>query len=111
MTPLEPKSRRTTQGLMPNGASGRTHTPQVVSAYPELPADISLPWRLLVAGLLLTGLVSLSAVRVCQLEAPGANEWSISVRHERRGKVWYHCEPWIRRALRDRDARATTTKR
>jgi hypothetical protein len=24
------------------------------------------------------------------------------VRHEKIGKVWYHCEPWIRRALRDK---------
>jgi len=72
-------------------------TPQVVSAYREPPADISLPWRLLVAGLLLTALVSLSTVRVCRQEVAGANEWMLGVRHEKVGTVWYHCEPWIRR--------------
>ena len=86
----------------PNAASVRTHTPQVVSAYRELPARVSLPWRLLVAGLLLTGLVSLSSVRVCAQDVPGANEWMLGVRHEKIGKLWYHCEPWIRRALRDK---------
>lgn len=84
---------------MPDAASVRTHTPQVVSAYRELPADVSLPWRLLVAGLLLTALVALSTVRVCTQEVQGANEWMLGVRHEQRGKVWYHCEPWIRRVL------------
>lgn len=87
--------------MTPNAASVRTHTPQVVSAYRELPETISPSWRLLVAGLLLTGLVSLSFVRVCAQEVPGANEWMRGVRHEKRGKVWYHCEPWIRRVLRD----------
>jgi hypothetical protein len=84
-----------------NAASLRTHTPQVVAAYREPPAGISLPWRLLVAGLLFTGLASLSFVRVCAPDVPGANEWMLGVRHEQRGKMWYHCEPWIRRALRD----------
>ena len=68
----------------PNAASVRTHTPQVVSAYRELPEGISPSWRLLVAGLLLTGLVSLSFVRVCAQEVPGANEWMRGVRHEKR---------------------------
>lgn len=86
---------------MPNADSVRTHTPQVVSAYRELPANVSLPWRLLVTGLLLTALVAFSTVRVCTLEVQGANEWMLGVRHEQRGKVWYHCEPWIRRVLRD----------
>jgi len=71
----------------------RTHTPQVVSPYRELPQTISPWWRLLVAGLLLTGLVSLAFVRVCAPEAAGANEWMSGVRHEKRGNVWYHCEP------------------
>lgn len=84
---------------MADGASVRTHTPQVVSAYRERPAGISLPWRLLVAGLLLTALVSLSTVRVCTQEAPGENEWMLGVRHEKVGKVWYHCEPWFRRVI------------
>jgi len=85
---------------MPSAVRPRTETPQVVSAYRELPTDISLPWRLLVVGLLLVALVSLSTVRVCTLEVPGANERMLGVRHEKVGKVWYHCEPWIRRALR-----------
>ena len=38
---------------MPNVARVRRLTPQVVSAYRELPSDIALPWRLLVAGRLL----------------------------------------------------------
>jgi len=45
-------------------------------------------------------LVFLSSVRVCSQEVPGTNESGLGVRHEQRGKVWYHCEPWIRRALR-----------
>ena len=85
---------------MPNVARVRRLTPQVVSAYRELPSDIALPWRLLVAGLLFTGLASLSFVRVCTPDVPGANEWMLGVRHQQRDKVWYHREPWIRRALR-----------
>ena len=85
---------------MPNDPPLRTHTSQVATAYQEPYGGVSLPWRLLVAGLLLTGLVSLSFVRVCTQEVPGANEWVIGVRHEQHGKVWYHCEQWIRRALR-----------
>jgi len=84
---------------VPNATSTRPQTTQSFPAY-EPHADISLAWRLVVAGLLLTGLVSLSSVRVCSQEVPGANESGLGVRHERRGKVWYHCEPWIRRALR-----------
>ena len=38
---------------------------------------------------------------LCAQEVPGANEWMRGVRHEKRGKVWYHCEPWIRQVLRD----------
>jgi hypothetical protein len=89
------------QATMPNAASVRTHTPQVVSAYREPPQTISPWWRLLVAGLLLTGLLSLPFGRVCTPEAPGTIEWMRGVRHEKRGNVWYHCEPWIRRVLRD----------
>ena len=44
----------------------------------------------------------MSFVRVCAQEVPGANEWMLGVRHEKIGKVWYHCEPWIRRVLRDK---------
>ena len=86
---------------MPNVAGLGTHTPQVVAAYRDPHGGIPLPWRLLVAGLLFTGLASLPFVRVCTKEAPGANEWILGVHHEQRGKVWFHCEPWIRRALRD----------
>jgi hypothetical protein len=50
----------------------------------------------------LTALVSLLFVRVCAQEVPNMNEWMRGVRHEQRGKVWYHCEPWIRRVLRDK---------
>jgi len=57
-------------------------------------------WRPLVAGLLLTALVSLSTVRVCTQEVPGADEWMLGVPHEKVGKGWYHCEPWIPRAFR-----------
>ena len=49
---------------------------------------------------LVTALVSLSTVRVCTQEVSGANERMLGVRHEKVGNVWYHCEPWIRRALR-----------
>jgi len=35
-------------------------------------------------------LVFLSSVRVCSQEVPGTNESGLGVRHEQRGKVWYH---------------------
>ena len=66
----------------------------------EPPAErVRRRWVLIVAGLILTGLTSLSFRSVCAPDAPGANESAFGVRHERRGTQWYHCEPWIRRAL------------
>jgi hypothetical protein len=56
-------------------------------------------WIVLIAALVLTGLTSLSFKPVCEPDAPGVNETGSGVRHERRGTVWYHCEPWIRRVL------------
>lgn len=85
---------------MPNASSPRTHTTQSVPAYQPQRTDVALPWRLLVAALLFTGLAALSLTRVCRPEVPGANETGFGVRHEQRGKAWYHCEPWIRTVLR-----------
>ena len=85
---------------MPEATSRHTHTTQSLPAYQPPHRGIRLAWRLLIAGLLLTGLASLSLTRVCTLEAAGADEWAFGVRHEQRGRVWYHCEPWIRRAVR-----------
>jgi hypothetical protein len=53
----------------------------------------------LVAALLAVAVTAVAAHPVCLPEVAGANERAVGVRHEQHGKVWYHCEPWIRRAL------------
>ena len=81
-------------------ASGvRSHTTQAHPAYEPANNNITRPWQLLIAGLLLVGVLSISVRSVCLPEVPGANERGLGVRHERRGAAWYHCQPWIRRVL------------
>ena len=81
-------------------ASGvRSHTTQAHAPYEAANNNISRPWQLLIAGLLLVGVLSISVRSVCLPEVPGANERGLGVRHERRGAAWYHCQPWIRRVL------------
>ena len=77
----------------------RVHTTQVHPAHDRPHSDISRPWQLLIAGLLLVGLAAVSVRPVCLPDMPGANERALGVRHERRGTTWYHCEPWISRVL------------
>lgn len=79
----------------------RPNTTQSFPAYGPLDEDIGRGWLLVLVGLLLTALVSLWLRPVCLPDVPGANEYAVGVRHERRAGVWYHCEPWIVRALRE----------
>jgi hypothetical protein len=79
----------------------RHHTTQSHPAYEPQSKTVGRGWMLLTAGLLLTALAALCLRPVCLLDLPGANESGFGVRHEQRGTVWYHCEPWIRRALGD----------
>jgi hypothetical protein len=83
-----------------NPPAVRHNSTQLYRAYEPPPhADVTRPWRLLVAALLGVAVMAIAAHRVCLPEVAGANERAAGVRHERRGAVWYHCEPWIRRAL------------
>jgi len=76
------------------------HTTRPHAAYEPPPhSGVTRPWRLLVLGLWLVALAAISLRPVCRPEVPGANERARGVRHEKRGKSWYHCEPWIQRAL------------
>ncbi len=59
------------------------------------------PWLLLVAGLLVAALGAITLRPVCLLDVPGTREPAFGVRHVKRDGTWYHCEPWIRRALSD----------
>jgi hypothetical protein len=79
----------------------RHHTTQAHPAYEPRSQNVGRVWLLLTAGLLLTATASLCLRSVCLPDVPGANESGFGVRHEQRGAVWYHCEPWIRRALGD----------
>ena len=56
---------------------------------------------MLIAGLLVAALTSLLARPVCRPDFAGESEYGFGVRHEQRGTVWYHCEPWIRRVMTD----------
>ena len=75
------------------------HTTRAHPAYDPPHSDVSRPWLILVSSLFLTALVSLSMRPVCRPDLPGANESAFGIRHQQRGKVWYHCEPWIRHVL------------
>jgi hypothetical protein len=77
----------------------RHHTTQSHPAYEAPHSGVTRPWQLLVAALLTVAVTAVAAHPVCLPEVAGANERAVGVRHEKRGKVWYHCEPWIRRAL------------
>lgn len=58
------------------------------------------PWLLLVAGLLVTTLGAIVLRPVCFIDVTGTREPAFGVRHVKRDGTWYHCEPWIRRAVR-----------
>lgn len=70
-------------------------------ALPPPHDGVGRPWLLLVAGLLVTALASITLRPVCLIDVPGARESAIGVRHLKRSGTWYHCEPWIQRVLRD----------
>ncbi len=77
------------------------HTTQSFPAYESPHGDVRPAWRLIVVGLLLVAVASVSLRRVCRPDVPGTSEPRFGVRHEQRGTQWYHCEPWIRRVLAD----------
>jgi hypothetical protein len=83
----------------PTASTVRHHTTQSHPAYEAPHSGVTRPWQLLVAALLTVAVTAVAAHPVCLPEVAGANERAVGVRHEKRGKVWYHCEPWIRRAL------------
>ena len=85
---------------MPNTSGVRAHTTQAHPAYEPSHSNVSRPWQLLIAGLLLAAILSISVRSVCLPEVAGANERGLGVRHERRGATWDHCDPWIRRVVR-----------
>ena len=77
----------------------RRHTTQSFPAY-EPPANSPL-WRLVAGGLIALALLAPLVRSVCAPETTTSVEESgMGVRHEQRGATWYHCEPWIQRALR-----------
>jgi len=82
-------------------SSVRHHTTQTVPAYEPQHDGVRRGWRFVVAGLFVMAIAAVSLRPVCRPDVAGANEAGFGVRHEQRGARWYHCEPWIRRALRD----------
>ena len=77
------------------------HTTQSHLAYAPEPEGVALRWRLVVAALVGLALLSFAVRPVCAPDGAPTNESAFGVRHERRGTTWYHCEPWVRRALAD----------
>lgn len=75
------------------------HTTRSHPAYEPRSDGIRRGWLLVVAGLVLTALSAILLHPVCRPDAAGDRESGFGVRHEQRGTTWYHCEPWIRRAL------------
>ena len=57
------------------------------------------PWLLLVLGFLVTTLGAIMLRPVCLIDVVGTPEPTFGVRHDKRDGTWYHCEPWIHRAL------------
>jgi hypothetical protein len=85
-----------------SGSSGTTHhTTRAHAAYEPGHDGVRRGWILIVAGLVLTAIAALLLRPTCRPDVAGARESGFGVRHERRGTQWYHCEPWIRRALED----------
>ena len=82
-------------------SSNQAHTTKSIRAYEPPHSDIGPGWLLLVAGLVVVALTSLSVRPVCRPDGTGVDESGFGVRHEKRGAIWYHCEPWIRRKLTD----------
>ena len=77
------------------------HTTRAHGAYEPQNDGISPGWLGVVAALFLTALVAICFRPVCLIDVPGARESAFGVRHVTRAGQWYHCEPWISRAIRD----------
>ena len=77
------------------------HTTRAQPAYESRSEGIRLEWRLVVACLMLTAVAALALHPVCLRDVPGARESAFGVRHVKRAGQWFHCEPWISRAIRD----------
>ena len=92
-----PVAAMTTVGL--KNPSTVHHTTQAHAAYEAPHSNVSRPWALLIVGLLATAVAAIAVHPVCLPEVRGANERAAGVRHEQHGTTWYHCEPWIRRAI------------
>lgn len=78
-----------------------THTTQTVPAYEPQKQGITRAWLLIVIGLLVAAVGSVSMRRICEPDTGAASEAGFGVRHEQRGTIWYHCEPWIATVLTD----------
>jgi hypothetical protein len=68
-------------------------------AYEPPTPGVRWRWLFVIGALILTALVGLSVRPVCHAAQPNPGETGFGVRHEQRGTLWYHCEPWIRRLL------------
>ena len=77
------------------------HTTRAHAAYEPQNDGIRPGWVVVVACLFLTALLAIGVRPVCLPDVPGARESAIGVRHVKRAGRWYHCEPWISRAIRD----------
>ena len=82
-------------------SGSRHHTTQSQPAYEPPNEGVARRWLLVIAGLLLTAGACLTVRPVCLPDVAGVVESGFGVRHEKHGAAWYHCEPWIRRALAD----------
>ena len=77
------------------------HTTRAHPAYEPRYDGIRPGWLLVVACLFVTALAALALRPVCLVDVAGARESAFGVRHVKRTGQWYHCEPWLSRAIRD----------
>ena len=68
-------------------------------AYKPTDDRVRRPWIALVAALLIAAVIAVASRPTCRPDEAGANESALGVRHQKRGAVWFHCEPWIRRVV------------
>jgi hypothetical protein len=77
------------------------HTTRAHTAYEPRYDGIRPGWLVVVVCLVLTAGAALAVRPVCVIDVPGARESAAGVRHVKRAGRWYHCEPWVSRAIRD----------